>query len=619
MEVTVEGHTISAEELQAGNWTPVLYKAYASRPACSQKPLSQPNATVKETNPNAMRVEAAATGRGKTPTHLPPATKETRIIVKRSKQLPPLPPNAIRVVVRPRGQLRLLDVPTPRLMKAVQAALQTTLPDDFCLRIHPTNNTFTAATTHSAAAELLKTLTSLTIGGHAYPCMAYVAPPPGATRGVISNAFDDETPTQLYEDLVKRNPEYSILAARRMGKTHSILITFDANEVPHSIKYMGAIHRCTPYRGSPDACTNCRLPGHRHDVCPSPKTNLCPRCGSQHSPQEPPCTPRCILCEGPHLTGTGSCKGRNLHQPRKTTKQPQTQRQEPVPHGDNFPQLSAGPTQPSQLSQPKQAWTEPLKQDWGPPRSPCKNALSSTVTSSLQDALAKSREEAAAAKAEAQAARAEAAALREHIAKLETQISTLATSHATPPTPTPTTSQTPAHNPPNTSSMSFPPSHFNATSCSDSLELDIDTAFPRHTNQDITPRPSTHSSLADIPTMLESFTARFEAKLQEGITSINQECTTLQDAVIRVTTDNAALNHRLDALAQTLTDRYNNLESQLNLFATCLAKRDLTPSKRKKPKATEGQDNPLPDVTNDSQPCAAATPLLNSHDGSSKP
>ncbi|KAL3238257.1 hypothetical protein MRX96_021987 [Rhipicephalus microplus] len=287
--------------------------------------------------------------------------------------------------------------------------------------------------------------------------------------------------------------------------------------------------------------------------------------------------------------------------------------------GTTSPQLSAGPTQPSQLSQPKQAWTEPLKQDWGPPRSPCKNALSSTVTSSLQDALAKSREEAAAAKAEAQAARAEAAALREHIAKLETQISTLATSHATPPTPTPTTSQTPAHNPPNTSSMSFPPSHVNATSCSDSLELDIDTAFPRHTNQDITPRPSTHSSLADIPTMLESFTARFEAKLQEGITSINQECTTLKDAVIRVTTDNAALNHRLDALAQTLTDRYNNLESQLNMFATRLAKRDLTPSKRKKPKASEGQDNPLPDVTNDSQPCAAATPLLNSHDGSSKP
>ncbi|KAH8009804.1 hypothetical protein HPB51_019873 [Rhipicephalus microplus] len=136
----------------------------------------------------------------------------------------------------------------PRLMKAGKAALQITLRDDLCLRIHPTNNTFTAATTHSAEAELLKTLTSLTIGGHAYPCVAYVAPPPGATRKVISNAFDDEATTQLYEDLVKRNPEYSILTVRRMGKTHSILITFDANGVPHSNKYMGDIHPCTPYR-----------------------------------------------------------------------------------------------------------------------------------------------------------------------------------------------------------------------------------------------------------------------------------------------------------------------------------------------------------------------------------
>ncbi|KAH7942556.1 hypothetical protein HPB49_025186 [Dermacentor silvarum] len=142
------------------------------------------------------------------------------------------------------------------------------------------------ATTHFPTAETLKTLTSLEIGDQTYPCTAYVAPPPGATRGVITNAYDDETTTQLYQDLVRRNPEYTILAARRMGKTHCILITFDANALPHSIKYMGAIHLCTLYRGSPDACTNCRQPGHRHDVFPSPKTNLCPRCGTQHSQQD---------------------------------------------------------------------------------------------------------------------------------------------------------------------------------------------------------------------------------------------------------------------------------------------------------------------------------------------
>ncbi|KAL1482149.1 hypothetical protein MTO96_050358 [Rhipicephalus appendiculatus] len=122
------------------------------------------------------------------------------------------PPNSIRIVVRLRGELQLRDVPTPRLRMALQAELQITLPDDFYVPMHPTNNTFTAATTHSST-EILNTLILLSMGGHTYPCVAYVAPPPGATRGVISNAFDHHTPTQLYKDLVRRNPEYIILAA----------------------------------------------------------------------------------------------------------------------------------------------------------------------------------------------------------------------------------------------------------------------------------------------------------------------------------------------------------------------------------------------------------------------
>ncbi|KAH6928763.1 hypothetical protein HPB50_019323 [Hyalomma asiaticum] len=263
MDVTVEGHTITAEEFQAGHWTPVLYKACASRLASLAKPLHYPLAT-SEANPDAKngeRVAAAATGGGRTPVPHPAATKDAHLAAHCSKQLPPLPLNAIRVLVRPRGEILLREVPTPRLIMAVQAALRSALPEDIRLRIHPNNNTFTAATTHSPIAETLKTLTSLTIGGHTYQCVAYVASPPGATRGVISNTCYDETPAQLYQNLVRRNPEYTILAARRMGKTHSILITFDASEVPHSIKYMGAIHRCTPYRGSPDACTNCRHPG----------------------------------------------------------------------------------------------------------------------------------------------------------------------------------------------------------------------------------------------------------------------------------------------------------------------------------------------------------------------
>ncbi|KAH7936752.1 hypothetical protein HPB49_003728 [Dermacentor silvarum] len=198
MEVMVEGHTITTQELQSDNCTPVLYKAYASRPASSPKPPHHSgNATSEAGNPNARTQQPHDARRnnrsGKKPACLPPATKETRLTVQGSKQLPPLPPNTIRVVVRPRGELPLLDVPTPRLTKAVLTQLRITVPDDFCLRTHPTNNTFTMATTHSPTAETLKTLTSLAIGDQTYPCTAYVAPPPGSTRGVITNAYDDET------------------------------------------------------------------------------------------------------------------------------------------------------------------------------------------------------------------------------------------------------------------------------------------------------------------------------------------------------------------------------------------------------------------------------------------
>ncbi|KAH6933930.1 hypothetical protein HPB50_019040 [Hyalomma asiaticum] len=470
MDVTVEGHTITAEEFQAGHWTPVLYKAYASRPASLTKPLHYPIDT-SEANPdakNAARVAAAATGGGKTPVRLPPVTKDARLAAQRSKQLPPLPPNAIRVVVRPRGEIRLREVPTPRLIKAVQAALRIALPEDFCLRIHPTNNTFTAATRHSPTAETLKTLTSLTIGGHTYQCVAYVAPPPGATRGVISNACDDETPAQLYQDL-------------------------------------------------------------------------------------------------------------------------------PTQH--------------------KQAWTVPLNQGWGPPPTSSEHASSLTTTSTLQGDLAKSREEVAAAKAEAQAARAEAAALREHIAKLEAQISTLATGLPALPNPTPNASQPPPPNPPTAPVL---PNHLNPDIYANSLELDADAELPQQSSQCITPDASTPASVADIPTLLESFTARFEEKLQEALSSINQECNALKDALIRVTKDNEALNHRFDALTQGFTDRYNDLEFQLNSLSSRLPNRDLAPSRRKKPKATDGQgSSAIPVADHDPLPGATAPPLIDSHDGSS--
>lgn len=238
-----------------------------------------------------------------------------------------------------------------------------------------------------------------------------------------------------------------------------------------------------------------------------------------------------------------------------------------------------------------------------------------TVNPSLQHALAKSQEEAAAAKAEATAARAEAAALRQCIAKLEAQISALATGSPISPTPAPTAPQPPPLNPPNDHTL---PSHSNPTSSPDSLAMEADTEPSTNSTTCTTPPPSTPLSLDDIPTLLESFAARFEAKLQDAVTHINQECATLKDAVINITQDNAALNHRFDVLTQGFSDRYSDLESRLNSYATRLTKLDSTPSRRKKPKAAEGQDNPIPTTAHDSHPPVITTPNppIDSHDGS---
>ncbi|KAL1445525.1 hypothetical protein MTO96_044970 [Rhipicephalus appendiculatus] len=116
------------------------------------------------------------------------------------------------------------------------------------------------------------------------------------------------------------------------------------------------------------------------------------------------------------------------------------------------PVVARGPPSPANRSKP---WTGPPYQDWGPPRS-SKQASSLSATSTLQDALTKSRGEATTANAEAQAARAEAAALREHIAKLEAQISALVTSHAIQPTPVPTASPPPFPQP---THRFYPPWH----------------------------------------------------------------------------------------------------------------------------------------------------------------
>ncbi|KAH7956538.1 hypothetical protein HPB52_010243 [Rhipicephalus sanguineus] len=152
------------------------------------------------------------------------------------------------VVFRPRGGLALNGAMAQPLMRALQVTAADRDLGELHLRIHPTNNTFTVATAHETTALHLVQLKQLVFQTTTYPVAAYIAPPPSAVRGVISQAYWEETSQQMLQDLQTRNPD-AIIAARRMDKHE------------------------------------------RQDV--------------------PSCIPSCILCGGQHLTGTGSCKARN--------------------------------------------------------------------------------------------------------------------------------------------------------------------------------------------------------------------------------------------------------------------------------------------------------------------
>ncbi|KAL1483850.1 hypothetical protein MTO96_050177 [Rhipicephalus appendiculatus] len=164
---------------------------------------------------------------------------------------------------------------------------------------------------------------------------AYIAPPGGSVRGVITNAYWKESPQELLADFISRNPHETILDARRMGLTRSILITFGQATVPEKIVYMPRV----------ETCSNCRTIGHCTDVCIQPRTHKCPSCGQLH-PKEAntTCAPVCIICDGPHLSGSRDCKHRHLRKVTRPTSAREARSQQLVDH--TLPGASAQRSEP---------------------------------------------------------------------------------------------------------------------------------------------------------------------------------------------------------------------------------------------------------------------------------
>ncbi|KAH8019484.1 hypothetical protein MRX96_019623 [Rhipicephalus microplus] len=150
--------------------------------------------------------------------HAQQELRVAQVVALRCEQLPLLPSSTIRVVFRPRGGLALNGAMAQPLMQALQVTAAGTDLGELHLRIHPMNNTFPATTCYEITALHLVQLKELVLQKTCYPVAAYTAPPHAAVRGVISQAYWEETPEQMLKDLQTRNPDLiSSLPAEWVG------------------------------------------------------------------------------------------------------------------------------------------------------------------------------------------------------------------------------------------------------------------------------------------------------------------------------------------------------------------------------------------------------------------
>lgn len=288
--VEVEGETLSPEEY---NDTQGWVVAHERRKKAKDKRNAEP-----ATNAGGASMEASR--RVKDFLHRRPVPKE-----------PQLPEDDYKVVIRPGGGLDLTRQSLALIRDCVlrAAKVQPDIAGEDTLRINMRQNTMIMSTPSLANAKEYSNIKEIMINDKSYATAAYVTAPENTSKGVIHGIPKYDNQEDIEKSLVnQRNP--TILHARRMGLTDSVVIVFEGLFVPYFVYYRGAEYRCFLYKKQYETCTTCGRIGHRADVCPQPDSKKCRGCGVLNPTENHQCVPRCSLCGKGHLTGDKKCKER---------------------------------------------------------------------------------------------------------------------------------------------------------------------------------------------------------------------------------------------------------------------------------------------------------------------
>ncbi|KAG0423294.1 hypothetical protein HPB47_000918, partial [Ixodes persulcatus] len=207
-----------------------------------------------------------------------------------------------------------------RLEPRPQHELHTVVVRDLTIHIRLLQRVILLKTAYESTAQRLAQVCDIRINNKLHHVTPYFAAPLNSCKGVIHGVKAGLSTDELMTSL--ESYQATIITARMMGASESVLIIFEGTSVPYTVLFERVEYRCRPYQPKAAKCERCRAYGHRAINCSeAPTFWRCPTCATplqqQQAPIHAPLGAIIVAVSTPHLIQHAKYSSRKTKQASK--------------------------------------------------------------------------------------------------------------------------------------------------------------------------------------------------------------------------------------------------------------------------------------------------------------